>query len=352
MARKKKNAGGAENTEGWLTTYADLISLLLCFFVLMYAASTPDEAKMQWILKAMTPIRGDIINPIPVDEPMEDSEGGEEGNATPDIPSNPNADELGVEGKLPMTFDDLFNWVAAVVEASELDVSVDMAMGRLHIRFDSDVMFAPDSAELLNAGRDALNKIAFGIWAVNPYIENMSIEGHTAPTASGGLRQPTDQALSTARAVSVYNYLAFIRREPTVDLNKYITTGHGPWKPHYPINNDSDNGRNRRVELVLTRNDFESQATPVILDTLNHDYKQVTMPSSPLDDRKAAPGNFNKYRQIHQRIEERYSETPKSSSDTTPSTGTSSDFGPTIPGLPPVPNTNAGNGNGIEVPAE
>ena len=51
MAKRKKQEqeGGA----GWLTTYADLMTLLLCFFVLLYAMSSPDEAKYQMIVNSL-----------------------------------------------------------------------------------------------------------------------------------------------------------------------------------------------------------------------------------------------------------------------------------------------------------
>jgi chemotaxis protein MotB len=344
MARKKKQAGGGENTEGWLTTYADLISLLLCFFVLMYAASTPDEAKMQWILQAMTPIRGEIVNPIIAEEePIVDSEGGTNENQTPPLDNNPDGDIHGVPGDLPLTFDDLFNWVSVAIESNNLDASVDAYPGKMHIRFDSDVMFAPDSADLLPAGRNALNRIAPGIAAVNAFIANASIEGHTAPNSEGGLRHFRDQALSTERANSVYYHLAFGRTNPMVDIDKYKTVGHGPFAPHYmPLTNESQNARNRRVELVITRNDYNPEGTAVMVDMLKYDYHLPTLPGGPQDGRDPDPGVFNRHQEIMQRIRDRYGLDEPSGNG---SGNGQSEFGPAIPGLPPIP---SGDVNGAD----
>jgi chemotaxis protein MotB len=347
MARKKKQAGGGENTDGWLTTYADLISLLLCFFVLMYAASTPDEAKMQWILKAMTPIRGEIVNPVVADDVMDESEGGTDENQTPEIIDNSEGDVYGVRGELPLTFDELFNWVSVAIESNNLDASVDAFPGRMHIRFDSDVMFAPGSPELLNPGRIALNTIAPGIAAVNDFIQNVYIEGHTAPAPDGGPFLFTDQGLSQDRALAVHTHLTLGRREIMVDANKYKTVGHGPWQPHYqPITEEETNRKNRRVELVITRNDFNPEDTPLVLDMLTYDYKIPAIPGSPLDGRAPEPGNFPRHAEILKNIKQRHGISDDTANGS--SNSGSNEFGPQIPGLPQVPSSPSENGSGAD----
>jgi chemotaxis protein MotB len=339
MARKKKAASG-ENTEGWLTTYADLISLLLCFFVLMYAASTPDEAKMQWILQAMTPVSGTIVNPVPIDDdPMENSDNDEHDFPAPELPSEVSGDVPGVPGAMPLTFDDLFNWVSETIAANELDsvVTVDMMQGRMHIRFDSDVMFDADSAVLRPEGRRALNTVAPGIRAVNDYIQNVSVEGHTAPLP-GGTRGANAQQLSANRAVAVLDHLDFGITPRMVDADKLRSRGLGPWEPHYPVDTEESRAKNRRVELVVTRNDYQPDDTAVMLDSLTYDYELGPIPVGPMGGRSPVPADFNRVQQIRNRIMARYDITEEEIDDSLAQSGWGSDdYMMMIPGIPTLP---------------
>jgi len=324
MARKKK-APAAENTEGWLTTYADLVSLLLCFFVLMYTASTPDEAKMQWILRSMSDLSGDVVNPVTADQ-VEDSTDGVEENEGPDKADVQDGDVIGIEGNLPLTFDDLFNWVSTAISDAELDTSVsaEMADGKLLIRFNDDIMFDADSFDLLPAGRDALNIIAPGISAINDYIESVQVAGHTAPTSgTGGVN---DWFLSGMRSVSVLNHLDFGRR--MVESDKFEFSGYGQYKPHYSTVTMAENARNRRVELVITRNDYQPEFTSVVMDTLEFDYRLGPIPGG---SRKPTPAELDRQKQIEEAIRERYGniEIPEAQAP-------ENEFGPSIPKLPTI----------------
>ena len=62
MARRKKSSG-SEGGSNWMDTYGDMVTLLLTFFVMLYASSSVDEEKWQYILQAFTS-NGDILNEI------------------------------------------------------------------------------------------------------------------------------------------------------------------------------------------------------------------------------------------------------------------------------------------------
>ena len=51
---KRRSGGGGEEKGNWLDTYADMVTLLLCFFVLLYSASSVDETKWQYIYQSFT----------------------------------------------------------------------------------------------------------------------------------------------------------------------------------------------------------------------------------------------------------------------------------------------------------
>lgn len=76
----KRRAGGGEEKGNWLDTYADMVTLLLCFFVLLYSASSVDETKWQYIYQSFTS-SGSYINPFVMDEQPKNNAADTNGNA-------------------------------------------------------------------------------------------------------------------------------------------------------------------------------------------------------------------------------------------------------------------------------
>ena len=345
MARKNKPKSDT-NTDGWLTTYADLLSLLLCFFVLMYTASTPDEARLQWILRSMSSLTGEVINHVIVD-PMDDSSKGDEDFTGPDPAEASEGDVVGVPGPSPLTFDDLFNWVSNVIDTNDLSTSasVGMEQGKLHIRFDSDIMFAPDSYELLASGRRALNLISPGIRAVNDFISSVEVAGHTAAVPAGMRSGIHDWFLSSQRAVTVTNYLDFWVR--MVDSEKFQTAGYGQYRPIKPNDIEDNRSQNRRVELVITRNEHLVERTAEVIDMLNHDYRLGASPGGGRQGQTAE----EQVNQIRNNLYSRYGVTEEDAAESAKPPSTPGRWGPMIPGIPVLPEKPAENGDDGE-PAE
>jgi chemotaxis protein MotB len=333
MARKKK-AEEAVNTEGWLTTFADLISLLLCFFVMMYTASVPDDAKMQWILRSFADVSGNVVDFVIVedDEPLGPAR--EDSTLVGPHIVDLGGDTPGIQGMLPMTWDDMYNWVSEIVDASEFSdsISVDMYQGRMHIRFDDDILFNAESAELLEHGARALGVIAPGIRAINDYIAGVDVQGHTAPAPPGTSRWGIENSwvLSSSRAANVTRYLDDVLR--MVNHEKFRPMGYGGTNPHYPV--ETENHRNRRIELVLTRSDYSPDETPNILDMLQFDYLFPIIANGPLDRRQPSPGMRDRDKQILDEILEELGVGHEIFEAPPPTPGDGRDFDFSIPMLP------------------
>lgn len=329
MARKKQPEAPLK-TDGWLNTYADMVTLLLCFFVMMYTASIPDAAKMQWILRALSPISGDVVNPVvdePVDDPLNDD--NEEGPN----PADPEPGDIpGVPGPQPLTFDDMYNWVAEAIEKSDLSSSISVGMdgGKMRIRFDDDIMFAPDSAELLPSGRRALNLISTPVSRMNDYIESVVVEGHTAGVPQGMARGIIDWNLSSMRASNVTDYLDYFRN--MVDSEKFQTAGFGQYKPIESNEQEETRRKNRRVELVITRNEFEVDRTAEVIDIISYDYGLGVVPGGEI---KPRPGEHDQTERIRQMLYDRYGIIDED--DNKAVAGNNSEWGPVIPGIPSLP---------------
>ena len=256
MAKLEKKAK-EDHSNDWLSTYGDMVTLLLTFFVLLYASSSQDEQKFQYIYQAFTS-HGKYLNEY-VDSPNPVPEDGE-GTVSEKPDSN------GGQGNLPQTFDQLYQYISQYVSDNNLEQSVSVENGAAHlnIRFDNNVFFEPNSAVLTQQGKDLLDGISPGIKAMKAAIKTCTINGHTAKAIS----EVNDWDLSAGRAVSVIKYMDFRK---VLDTEQFRAKGSGYAEPI--ADNDTAEGmaKNRRVEMVLLKADIDTTDPEVIKDILLYD---------------------------------------------------------------------------------
>ena len=271
MAKKKVKIIHT-GVDEWMSTYGDMVTLLMCFFVLLYAASTPDETKFQYIFQSFNS-QGQYINPF-VMEQIDEGDLKTDTDGNTDVPSssgdkgtqsNEETDSLG----LPNNFDELFAWASKAVSESEFSSSISVSQssaGRINIRFDNAIMFDGDSAVLKESGKKALRTVMPGIKAIGNYIKSIRVQGHTADV---GFSVVNDWDLSAARACSVTKYMDYSR---IVDSDKYVAEGRAQHDPIADNSTEAGRAQNRRVELVITRNEIAAADTEIIQDMLMYDY--------------------------------------------------------------------------------
>ena len=247
----------------WLATYGDMVTLLLTFFVMLYASSSLDEQKWQYIYQAFQS-RGKYLNEY-IDHPNHTADEGS--YVQDDEPSN-----AGGTGEMPQSFDQLYVYLSEYVEENQISdqVSVSKDSAHIYIQFDSSVFFDGNSSELRQAGKDIIDGISPGLKAVRNSIQLLTVSGHTADI---GVSDVNDWDLSSARASSVVKYMEF---RTVLNGSKFRVKGVGPYEP--VADNDTAEGRakNRRVEMVILRNDLDLTDPQVVQDILKHDYKLFT----------------------------------------------------------------------------
>ena len=268
MAKKKVKVIHT-GVDEWMATYSDMVTLLMCFFVLLYAASTPDETKFQYIFQSFNSM-GKYVNPF-VLEDINEGTSKSDGDGNTDVPpasgqgtTESDQDQMG----LPHNFDDLFAWLSSAAASSEFSDSIDVSQtssSRINIRFNNSIMFDGDSAVLKESGKQALGLVMPGLKAIGDYIKTIKVQGHTA----AGFSAVNDWDLSAARACSVLKFMDFKR---IVDSEKYIEEGRAQYDPVMPNDTEAHKQENRRVELVITRNEISTADTPIIEDMLLYDY--------------------------------------------------------------------------------
>lgn len=274
----------------WMSTYSDMVTLLMCFFVLLYAASTPNDTKFQYIFQSFNS-QGKYVNPFVLEDINEGTDKSD-GDGNTDTPpggtgtqANDKEDSLG----LPNNFDELFAWVASAAESSDyrdyIDVSQSSA-SRINIRFNNAIMFDGNSAVLKDSGKKALKAIMPGIKAINQYIKTIKVQGHTA----AGFSAVNDWDLSSARACSVLKYMDY---QVIIDSEKYIAEGRAQYDPIAPNDTEENRQQNRRVELVITRNEEAIQDTAIIEDMLMYDYGITNAQTDSIDRTDANGGTVS-----------------------------------------------------------
>ncbi len=267
MARRKKSSGG-EGGANWMDTYGDMVTLLLTFFVMLYASSSFDEGKWQYILQAFAS-HGKYANTIVAPENPD---------SISDLPFV--TDELG-EGELPETFDQLYQYLVNYVEDNKLSDNVEVEKGQanVYLRFQNHIFFSGDSDVLLDSGKQVLNAIGNGIKAVDDKIMLIKICGHTA-VSPGSLKD--DMQLSSGRAVNVGNYL---RDNKISAPEKLVSAGYGSYRPVAPNDSEENRAKNRRVEIVIIRKDADFTDQSIINELLEMDFGTEYVPpeESPKD---------------------------------------------------------------------
>lgn len=279
MAKREKKPQENHDND-WLNTYADMVTLLLTFFVMLYASSSIDEQKWQYIYQAFQS-RGKYLNEY-VDQPEHTTDNG---NYIKDEEPSSAAGS----GELPQSFDQLYIYLSDYVEDEELSDSVSISKDSAHIyiRFDSNVFFDGNSAELKQVGKDIIDGILPGLGAVKQSIQLVTVSGHTAE----GISAVNDWDLSSDRAVSVVKYMDY---KAVLDSSQFRTKGVGPYEPVADNSTPEGRAENRRVDLVILRNDLDLTDPQVVQDILKYDYNlgsDVTDPDEHGKDEGKLPND-------------------------------------------------------------
>lgn len=247
--KKKKSGGGGAN---WMDTYGDMVTLLLCFFVLLYSMSTVSEDK--WKALVMS------FNPDAVQTATETS-----GNEGPY--ADPDTQEGGVMGTGTLTQEDIEAGMTKFYESlqefiaqqEENSISVTQGDGKVFVSFNETVFFDGNKWTLRPESKPVLETVGAMLSEVSEFVDEVRIIGHTAQGTPGRPNDPVnDRMLSAQRAANV---LAYIQMNTTLDPARMISEGCGQWRP--VDTNDTSEGRaaNRRVEMIVSGRNLESEVS-------------------------------------------------------------------------------------------
>jgi chemotaxis protein MotB len=229
--------GGGGHDERWVISYADLVTLLLGFFIILFASAQIDQDKFHELSFAFkeafnvdvrkgqdgsSPVFGGGIGVVPG--------GNFTSQAQPDIKS------------IRTSFDEQLT--EAGLTSNAVDVIRD-GQGVV-IRVSDRLLFASASAEL-NPEALPLLRVVAGV--LRGIASDVRVEGHTDDVPVASDRYATNWELSSARATTV---LRFLVEEGQIDARRMVAAGYAEFRPL--ASNTTPEGRaiNRRADIVLT----------------------------------------------------------------------------------------------------
>lgn len=241
MARKKIEEEH-ENHERWLVSYADFITLLFAFFVVMYAISSLNEGKYRVLSNALGSAFGKTqVVAIPLIE--------KKVVPVPAIIVKQSAQQRQNLEILSRERDTLTNVARDILKAlaplvKQGKVRVTQSSRGISVEINASVLFAPGDAKLTPESGEALNAVA-QILKNDPHA--IQVEGHTDSIPISTTAYPSNWELSSARASSVVRLFV----ADGIAESRLTAIGHGA---NFPVaSNDTPEGRqrNRRVEVLI-----------------------------------------------------------------------------------------------------
>lgn len=235
--RRRRIAFDHENHERWLISYADFITLLFAFFVVMYAVSAVNEGKYRILANTLGNAFGKSSDDAPVPQLPAST-------LPPEVKQRTLKQQQALEEKTHMTdvADKLLKAMGPLVKEGK--VRVTQSRRGISIEINANVLFAPGQAVLEPGSLDALLAVA-GQLKDEPF--NMEITGHTDNVPIRGAVYPSNWELSAVRASSVARLLA----DSGIAPERLYAIGREASQPIAPNDTPENRARNRRVELMI-----------------------------------------------------------------------------------------------------
>ncbi len=234
MKKKERKSGDGQ---AWLNTYADMITLVLTFFVLLYSISNVNITKLEQISQAMQKKLG-IESDLELEEVSKDIKFPEINEEQSNTPSAQALSEIKTD-------------LEGYMQSNNIEATVTQKDEVLYIRFKNEILFGPDSPTLLDSGIGMVDYMGDVLKVKESEITAIYINGHTADAPNSAWN---DRILSSDRANNVAIYL---EEQKGIDPKKLISRGYGK---NYPIaDNSTKEGReqNRRVDIIIIGKDAD-----------------------------------------------------------------------------------------------
>ncbi|MST74552.1 flagellar motor protein MotB [Roseburia sp. MUC/MUC-530-WT-4D] len=265
MARKKKEEG-SKGSPAWMSTFSDLMNLLLCFFVLLYSMSTVDAEKFQEVIASLQSSvsilpsggasigEGQMISAGVRQLEFLDSYYSEMANSKTDDANDENTQdgtnnvyEAYKEQELAES-EQMASEIQDAVKQSGIEEQVDIDFNSEYVQLNLSgaILFETGQSDLMTEAYPLMDKIDT---ILEKYKDNLiEVEGHTDNVPIHNSKYPDNNVLSMYRALSVADYM---RGATDIDPSHIKSSGRGDYVPI--ADNSTTEGRalNRRVVIKI-----------------------------------------------------------------------------------------------------
>ncbi|MBN4049320.1 OmpA family protein [bacterium AH-315-N14] len=239
---RKKNGGEEMRTDAWLGTFADTMTLLLTFFVLLYSFSTVDAAKFKQIATSLQSVLT-----------------GETGKSILDL--NLKSGEVPLVGEpVPTTTagkdtEDVYQKVQSFIKKKKLEGTVVIKTDSrgVIIQLKANILFQSGKVEIIDNSKPVLDSIN-SLIATLP--NDIVIEGHTDNLPISNNEYTNNWQLSSSRALNVLEYFVNVKGQKNPERFKSIACGE--YQPIAPNNSEVNRALNRRVNILIVANEKEA----------------------------------------------------------------------------------------------
>jgi len=286
----KKKEAPPPGSPAWMATFSDLMNLLLCFFVLLFSMSTIDEAKLNEIIASLnssfsvfsggaTSIGEGILISNGVSQLNElsnyisstgraadsetqdtqiqvyntDSGGKENTESSEDNTGAMNIEQAteAVEAANLSSNEELAELIGEAIADSRLSDQIDVSFTSQYVMLTmkGSILFAPGSATLNEDCKPVLDRVSS---ILERYARGeIEINGHTDNVPMNSAKYPSNEELSSARALSVFYYIV---ETSSLDPTLIKHSGFGERMPIADNSTEAGRARNRRVEIRIYNN--------------------------------------------------------------------------------------------------
>lgn len=269
----ENKASKTKGAPAWMATFADLMALLLCFFVLLLSFSEMDVQKYKQVAGSMakafgvqdnifastTPMGTSFVardftpgrpDPKPIKVPPHASSGLKQ--------SSPNIDKAAMR-RVRTVAERIRKKLRQEINKSMVDVETEGY--KIIIRIREKNSFPSGSVHIMGHFKPVISKIA-GILQETP--GQIVVAGHTDNIPISGGRFRSNWELSASRAVTVVHELS---EAAPIEAQRFLVEGHGEMSPVAPNDSAANRALNRRVEIVLEQDPKELAKTATSTDS-------------------------------------------------------------------------------------
>lgn len=239
----KKGNRPTDGGGNWMDTYGDMVTLLLTFFVMLYAMSSIDQQKWQIFVRSIYPSSSETQQEVAMNAPAGD------------LPME-GSEPMEVEASDALNMDELYLTLAQKMNDIGIDgVTLSRGEDYTFIVFEDKTFFDGESSVITEQGKTVLGVFCDAIAPARDYLSQINIMGHTSqgnPDRPNNVR--TDRMLSAMRGAEV---CIFIQQRDIIEPEKLVSIAYGQFRPIDTFETKEGRARNRRVEILMIDKDAD-----------------------------------------------------------------------------------------------